>query len=57
MAGLIKTPKIQPATRLPDRDDPKLQAERKRKTDEMRQRGGRDSTILSSAVGGKLGAR
>lgn len=60
MANLFpKPPKIEPATRMPDPEDPAIIAERRRKIAEDRKRGGRDSTIMSdNLVGatGKLGA-
>lgn len=61
MASLFKpkTPKVEPASRMPDPEDPAIIAERRRKIAEERQRGGRDSTIMSdNLIGatGKLGA-
>lgn len=61
MANLFKpkTPKVEPATRMPDPEDPAIIAERRRKIAEQRQRGGRDSTIMSDNLmgsTGKLGA-
>lgn len=61
MSGLFKpkTPKVEPASRMPDPEDPAIIAERRRKVAEDRQRGGRDSTIMSdNLIGatGKLGA-
>lgn len=59
MSGLFKKPKVEPASRMPDPEDPAIIAERRRKIAEAQQRGGRDSTIMSdSLVGatGKLGA-
>lgn len=62
MGSLFKKPempKIEKPTRMPDEQDPAVLAERRRKTAEMRARGGRDSTIMSdNLVGstGKLGA-
>jgi hypothetical protein len=61
MANLFKpkTPKVEPATRMPDPEDPAIIAERRRKIAEQRQRGGRESTIMSEnlmGATGKLGA-
>lgn len=61
MGNLFKKPKIDKpeVVRMPDEQDPAVLAERRRKTAEMRQRGGRDSTIMSDALmgsTGKLGA-
>jgi hypothetical protein len=62
MSGLFKKPeqpKLPPVTRMPDQEDPAIKEERRRRAAEMRQRGGRDSTIMSdNLVGatGKLGA-
>ncbi len=60
MSGLFpKAPKVEPATRMPDAQDPAVLEERRRKVAEQRARGGRDSTIMSdnlSGSTGKLGA-
>ncbi|AWC21388.1 hypothetical protein WHT83_06275 [Aminobacter sp. P9b] len=61
MANLFKPkmPKVEAATRMPDPEDPAILAERRRKIAEQRQRGGRDSTIMSENLmgsTGKLGA-
>lgn len=61
MANLFKTkkPKMEDAARMPDPEDPAVVAERRKQIAEQRQRGGRDSTIMSdNLVGatGKLGA-
>lgn len=61
MANLFKPkmPKVEKPTRMPDEQDPAVLAERRRQIAEMRQRGGRESTIMSdNLVGttGKLGA-
>lgn len=61
MGSLFKSkpPKIEPPSRMPDEQDPAVLAERRRKIAEQRQRGGRESTIMSeNLVGatGKLGA-
>jgi len=58
MSGLFKTktPQVKAPTPMPDREDPEIKAERARKAAEMKRRGGRESTILSDAIGGKLGA-
>ena len=57
MANLFKPkmPKVEKATRMPDDQDPAVLAERRRKTAEMRQRGGRDSTIMSENLTGSVG--
>lgn len=64
MSGLfpkVKTPRIPPPTRMPDEADPAVLEAQRRKRAEMALRGGRQSTILTDAlgdkVGGKLGAR
>lgn len=62
MAALFKgppKPKVEPVAKMPDPEDPEVLAARRRKIEEMRQRGGRESTIMSdNLVGstGKLGA-
>lgn len=61
MAGLFggEKPKVEAPSRMPDSEDPAIKEERRRKLEEMRKRGGRDSTILSdelSGSAGKLGA-
>ena len=61
MANLFKpkTPKVEAASRMPDPQDPAILEERRKKMAEMRQRGGRDSTIMSDnlmGASGKLGA-
>lgn len=60
MSGLFpKPPKVEPAARMPDPEDPKLIAARRQRIAEQRNRGGRESTIMSdNLVGatGKLGA-
>jgi hypothetical protein len=58
MGGLFKgpeKPKLPPPTRMPDVEDPAVLAERRRKEQEMRQRGGRDSTIMSDNLTGSVG--
>jgi hypothetical protein len=61
MTSLFKTkqPTLQPATKMPDKEDPSILADRRKRVAEDKARGGRDSTILSdNLVGatGKLGA-
>jgi hypothetical protein len=60
MSGLFgKKPKVETPSRMPDPQDPAVLAEKRRQMEEMRQRGGRDSTIMSdNLIGstGKLGA-
>ena len=55
MGDLFKKPKLEAATRMPDIEDPKILAERRRKEAEMRSRGGRDSTIMSDNLTGSTG--
>ena len=50
-----KAPKIEAPTKMPDKKDPAKVALRARRVEELRRRGGRESTILSGR-GGKLGA-
>lgn len=50
-----KMPKVEPATRMPDAEDPAILAERRKKQAEMRARGGRDSTIMSDNLTGSTG--
>jgi len=61
MAGLFKsrtpTPQVAEATRMPDRESPRAKAEGRKRVAERRRRAkGRESTILSRELGGKLGA-
>lgn len=59
MAALFSKPKVPETTRMPDPEDPAILAERRRQIGEQRQRGGRESTIMSdNLIGatGKLGA-
>ncbi len=55
MANLFKKPKVEAAARMPDPEDPAIVAERRRKVAEQRQRGGRDSTIMSDNLTGSTG--
>lgn len=56
MSGLFpKAPKVEAATRMPDSQDPAILEERRRKMAEQRQRGGRDSTIMSDNLTGSVG--
>ncbi|PAQ00920.1 hypothetical protein LRP31_25520 [Mesorhizobium mediterraneum] len=56
MGGLFpKAPKVEPASRMPDAQDPAILEERRRKLAEQRQRGGRDSTIMSDNLTGSTG--
>lgn len=57
MANLFKPkmPKQEDATRMPDAQDPAILEERRRKVAEQRQRGGRDSTIMSDNLTGSVG--
>ena len=57
MANLFKpkTPQVEAATRMPDAQDPAFLEERRRKLAEQRQRGGRDSTIMSDNLTGSVG--
>lgn len=53
-----KQPKLPDPTPMPDPEDPAVLAARRQQIDEMKRRGGRESTIMSdSLVGasGKLG--
>lgn len=62
MGSLFKGPKMpkpEPVTRMPDPEDPAVLEARRRQQEDMRRRGGRESTILSDELmgtGGKLGA-
>lgn len=61
MAGMFKaktpkTPELPEPTRMPDPDGARSIAARSKAADAKKIRGGRESTILSQAVGGKLGA-
>lgn len=55
MANLFKKPKVEQAARMPDPEDPAILAERRQKIAEQRQRGGRDSTIMSDNLTGSTG--
>lgn len=56
MGGLFpKAPKVEPASRMPDAQDPAILEERRRKLAEQRQRGGRDLTIMSDNLTGSTG--
>ena len=54
-----KMPKVEPAARMPDPEDPAVLAARRQQMAEQRRRGGRESTIMSDNLmgsTGKLGA-
>lgn len=61
MGGLFgSTPKVEPPSRMPDPQDPAVLEAKRREQAEIAARGGRQSTILtdmlSGRIGGKLGA-
>lgn len=58
MGGLFGNkdkPKVEPPSRMPDRENPTLKAERTQRLEDMRKRGGRDSTIMSEELSGSAG--
>lgn len=57
MANLFKpkTPKVEAPAKMPDPEDPAIIAERRKKIAEERQRGGRESTIMSESLTGSTG--
>jgi hypothetical protein len=57
MSGLFKRHKIEPkpATRMPDPQDPEILEQRRKRIAEQRQRGGRESTIISENLTGSTG--
>lgn len=58
MTSLLKTktPSLPEPSRLPDRESSEAESRKRQLRDASRKRGGRESTILSKEVGGKLGA-
>lgn len=48
-------PKLKPVEKMPEQDDATVQEARKKRQAEMRNRGGRESTIMTDSVG-TLGA-
>lgn len=50
-----KTPKIEPPMRMPDMQDKSVMEARRQRIQRDRQRGGRDSTIMSDNLVGTTG--
>lgn len=57
MSNLFKVdkPKVERPARMPDPDDPAILEARRSRIAEQRQRGGRDSTIMSENLTGSTG--
>ena len=56
MGGAPKPPKVQPPAKMPDAEDPEMIEARRRRLEQMRATGGRQSTLLGDYVSNQLGS-